>query len=614
MKRCLTIVTILHFIFLAGFGLATTLQVDASGNVVAETDRYLAHFENGVLAHFHNKLTQETYTHANMTSDSEDWGASETLFTTTQKRINHLVATKHLSPLEVRITYQEHGGTHHLFVGIDPVNDDLLIRQVGMIETGGAETLIWGLKNFSHAAADLILPVDGGVILNQGSRIKRIGERYPGGWEAQLAIFQGSNGGFFVRTDDRQFRFKEVTYERRGAHFSVGFISIAFAPFEKRQRLASATWRLNTYQGDWHVPALIYRNWMQAAFEPPDRKQMPAWVNDIECVIKIQGDLDFAILKKLNQLVDPSKTLIYLYNWHEDGVDPPYSTGNVQPDFPAFVKAAQRYGFKVMPHMSMIAIREAHPYYARFEKYQVRDPYTNERIGWRWNDPTYPFRPAYINQASLAFREMYVSEVKRIWDTYGIDAVQLDISTTVMNDNNGRIDGLTMAEGNIRLHQELRDAIPDIVMTGEHINEVSFLHESFADFWTVQVDQPHPITVFLFSPYVKLFGFIPNRPDYEETELHDTFFDEFIEFGFLPPLLIWDVEELDDTNVKAHELLALARHRQGYIFGDINKDGVVNVLDLVIVANGFGEVAPDINKDGVVNVLDLVLVSGAIGK
>ena len=44
---------------------------------------------------------------------------------------------------------------------------------------------------------------------------------------------------------------------------------------------------------------------------------------------------------------------------------------------------------------------------------------------------------------------------------------------------------------------------------------------------------------------------------------------------------------------------------------DVNADGVVNVLDLVIVANAFGEAAPDVNGDGTVNVLDLVRVANA---
>ena len=44
---------------------------------------------------------------------------------------------------------------------------------------------------------------------------------------------------------------------------------------------------------------------------------------------------------------------------------------------------------------------------------------------------------------------------------------------------------------------------------------------------------------------------------------------------------------------------------------DVNGDGIVNILDLVVVANAFGETTPDINADGTVNILDLVVVANA---
>ena len=46
---------------------------------------------------------------------------------------------------------------------------------------------------------------------------------------------------------------------------------------------------------------------------------------------------------------------------------------------------------------------------------------------------------------------------------------------------------------------------------------------------------------------------------------------------------------------------------------DINRDGVVNIQDLVIVAQAFGEAEPDLNGDGVVNIQDLVIVASAFG-
>ncbi|MYB01491.1 hypothetical protein F4X90_17725, partial [Candidatus Poribacteria bacterium] len=44
---------------------------------------------------------------------------------------------------------------------------------------------------------------------------------------------------------------------------------------------------------------------------------------------------------------------------------------------------------------------------------------------------------------------------------------------------------------------------------------------------------------------------------------------------------------------------------------DVNGDGTVNILDLVVVANAFGEAEPDLNGDGVVNIQDLVIVANA---
>lgn len=63
-------------------------------------------------------------------------------------------------------------------------------------------------------------------------------------------------------------------------------------------------------------------------------------------------------------------------------------------------------------------------------------------------------------------------------------------------------------------------------------------------------------------------------------------------------------------------------HGDSYtLLEDVNKDGVVNIQDLVLVAASFGqpgdrnaEQNPDVNRDGVVNVQDLVSVSNSLGK
>ena len=66
--------------------------------------------------------------------------------------------------------------------------------------------------------------------------------------------------------------------------------------------------------------------------------------------------------------------------------------------------------------------------------------------------------------------------------------------------------------------------------------------------------------------------------------------------------------------------VAQQRHRdildsRGYL--DVNNDGVVNIFDLVSVADHFEQTGPsiraDVNSDGVVDIYDLVLVASGIG-
>ena len=53
--------------------------------------------------------------------------------------------------------------------------------------------------------------------------------------------------------------------------------------------------------------------------------------------------------------------------------------------------------------------------------------------------------------------------------------------------------------------------------------------------------------------------------------------------------------------------------------GDVNQDGIVNVLDIILVAQNLGQKPPshtrvDVNKDGQVNILDLVSVAERLGE
>ena len=68
-------------------------------------------------------------------------------------------------------------------------------------------------------------------------------------------------------------------------------------------------------------------------------------------------------------------------------------------------------------------------------------------------------------------------------------------------------------------------------------------------------------------------------------------------------------------------LLVFGHSNLPTLLEDVNKDGVVNIQDLVIVAASLGqprdrnaEQDPDVNRDGIVNVLDLVRVGNSFGQ
>ena len=636
--KCVYIV-ILQFVLVAA-GLANTLTLNEQDEVFAETDRYHVRFEHGVLVHFHNKLTNETYTLPSQGSSNIQSGISiqheEGRYGREEPLNEHWdIETQRLSPLAIEIAYHNDykiDRTVRLGISIDPETQDLVIHQTGTSSIGGIVRVMWGCGYLNSQQVDVILPANGGQIINNATEFSRRGFAYPERWEAQLAILQGTRGGFFVRSTDTTYQFKGIWYTRSDEHFNIRFQTDNLAPFRDKNEITSVEWRLNAYRGDWEVPAEIYRNWMETAFQP---KQPPAWVKDIQLVLNYT-DLKKEILPLLASHVDPSTTLIHLINWlpwqgiNLDKVDTDleenYPEYTPKPEFGAFLEAAHAYGFRVQPHVHFNGVSPNHPLYPEFEKFQLRHAIRGGKLGWNWDNPTTKYRLAYINPASKEFREYLVAQLKKVTETYLIDAWHLDINHLVVN--SPPIDGLTPAEGNVLLHQELAAAMPGVVFGGEHLHEVTFSHVNLALRWNIPEDeQPHPISTFLFSPWTISYGHTSVQNPDLEPEFYQAFEEAYRVWDVLPALRIRGPWILDPGMTLT--LRKLKNINTGYFWdifsvedvhsqGDVNADGVVNVLDLVMVAQYIGTNKPsnpkvDVNADGVVNILDLTLIAQEIG-
>ncbi|MYA72022.1 hypothetical protein F4Y19_18485, partial [Candidatus Poribacteria bacterium] len=488
-------------------------------SIFVKTDAYEVQFIDGVITQLSNKLTQEVYT-LPLGGGNRPTGISgrsglltkngESFWTdrATVKKI------KKIAPLKAEIVCEHGQNEIRLFIAVDESTNDLLIEQEGTSDATGVYGIQWGCGNLNTKNLDLILPAQGGQVIDAASPTTSGSFDYPEHWEAQLAIIQAERGGFYVRGTDETFQFKALHYEKDIESFALNFETQNQAPFNALTSAKSVTWRLNTYAGDWRVPARQYRDWMEQTFNPRKLTEVPAWVSEIGLVVIYHGQ-EIALLEHLAAQIDPTRTLLYLTQWRKDDYDTNYPDYTASEGFGDFLDAARQHGFRVMLHTNFPGVAPYHPRYAQLQKYQFRDRWSGNPIGWFWDRIEEPGRHAFINPASSEFRKILVHQLTDVSQEYQVDAFHLDVSLIAKNDANGLIEGLNSAQGNVQLHTDLTEAMPQVVFGGEGLHEVTFCRESFAQRLIYSLDiKPHPISTFLFSPYTLRYGHLglPN-PD-----------------------------------------------------------------------------------------------------
>ena len=490
------------------FNLTTVFaQITIDGNTIhVETNNYKAQFDRGVITQLHNKLTHDTYTRPPQ-MDRGVGGETGIL------RTDRSVWTRDASTVETRAidthtaetVFRQHGDEIRIVIGIDPQTDDLLVSGDSVSDSPVVYGIQWGIGHLDLYNLDLILPSHGGRLIDATDALTNENFYYPHrDWAVQLAIIQAERGGFYVRGTDTTFQFKELNYQSDAGEFGLGFRTHNQAPWDTLTSATSVTWRLNTYVGDWCVPAQIYRDWMEEAFDPWRLSQVPAWADDIGLVV-LHSTLEKEMLKPLAELVDPTNTLLYLVDWHKNPHPINFPDYTPSEKFGDFVEEAHRLGYRVMPHVSLYDCSPSHPVYPEFQEFQYRLPWNGELTGWRWDQINAPDRYAYISLASSQWRNFLVQRFKTLYEKYNIDAFYLDVSHYVLNDANGLIEGLTSAEGNVLMHKQLAEAMPGVVFAGEEFHEVTFFRESFAK-RLLSDGTPHPISSFLFSPYIRPYA------------------------------------------------------------------------------------------------------------
>ena len=547
---------------------SVSAEITIDGEIVhVETNNYKVQFDRGVMSYIHNKRTAETYT----IPESNGIEAQTAIMG------RHAWTWASYSEVELGTTgghsatlfFRQGGNEITLTIEVEPTTGDLLIAGSGESDTFGVYGFQWGCDNIDINNLDFILPANGGQVITASTPFESKWYSYPASWEAQLAIFEGEQGGFFVRTADETFPYQQLIWEKNSGELAVNFQTHNQAPWDALNTVQSVVWRFNTYVGDYRVPARIHRYWMEEAFQPWRLADMPNWVEDIGLVIMVGSpdlmgrELDMA--SALAEEVDPSKTLLYLVDWCE------YRYATYLPDytpsegFGGFIKAVHEMGYRVMLHTNLVGMSTYHPLYPDFQAFQFRNPRDGRLMGWRWDELEEPRRHAWINNASSNFRDLLVSRLKQVWEEHGVDAFHLDISHVVTNDANGLIEGLNSQQGNVLMHKQLAEAMPGVVFSGEHLHEVTFFRESFAQRWKQwQGFTPHPISSFLFGPYTRPYGYLglPAVSGEQAAEYH-LYLDSYESWGVLPTLWSWDLQlHRRPYAPLTQEILAVARQWQ----------------------------------------------------
>ncbi|MGQ9729697.1 MAG: DUF6259 domain-containing protein [Candidatus Zipacnadales bacterium] len=430
---------------------------------------------------------------------------------------------------------------------VDAASGDLVLTQHATSPQEGVWGVEWSVVGIPLDMS-ILVPGYSGVKLTRGIPGSSYVFDYPMSWEAQLVIVEGAGRGFYVWAEDAELRFKRLTVTRTTNGWQLAFMTINYAPFERLTECASVTWRLNTYEGDWRVPARRYRDWMVAHLHPtPLAEQRPAWVKDIRCVV-IMG-MEVEIIESLAKRLDPQQTLLYIPSWRKAGYDRDYPTYD-EPfeQWEPFVKRAHALGYRVMPHVNYFGVDPLNELYAQFEPYQCRSAWgDHEKLWWLWQraDPIIKF--AYINPAYKPWRDLFVARMKELCERYEVDALHLDQTLCIFNDYNGLIDGLSMAQGNLALHRELREALPEVALSGEGLNEITSCYEAFAQrhVWGINhsegtwsrkyLEAAHPISSYLLRPHTIIYGYLGCAPP-TNGQLYAAWNEAYRHWGVIPTL------------------------------------------------------------------------------
>ncbi len=477
------------------------------------------------------------------------------------------VVVRKLSDLAACIEVQGDETRRALFVSVDLKNGDLRITPDGLSDRRGLRAVRWTVP--MHPEATVILPVVNGLQFNaQQPHPGTDRLRWPVEWNAQLAIARLDGWSMMIHCEDHLARFKALQLIRQGTRTELGFESESPGPLWDNRTAGGIEWRINVYRGDWTVPAMRYREWMEKTYDlAAKRVHRPDWVAKVSLAVCCWTGLNESILDALATAHPPEQTIIHYAFWRTDKYDHYYPDYTPSEEALEFMAKAKRMGFHVMPHFNFFAVDCKHPLYQQLRDFQYRTVDRNVPEGWFWPPDTYDYtRMAYIHPGLGYWRRILIDRVIKACARVDTDFAYLDQTLWTANTDNGVVQGLNTVQGLRQLHEEFAAAAPHLVLAGEGYDEISFQRQSFAfghiyqgfgELEQKHIEAAHPINSFLWDKHTRLIGYNHPQPGQKGFEMGVEIYERM---NAMPTIITNKPEDILNMTPMVRRIFERAKH------------------------------------------------------
>jgi hypothetical protein len=551
------------------------------GRVRVETATLAATLDEGSLTSLRSRRTGEEM----LASRARPGAAVDLVFRGGERvavgtsRFGRTVA-RSLSDRRAEVVVEGWDGDAVVAVGADPETGDLVLEPSAFSSRPGLRACRYWIEGV-RSGLRLVAPFFQGVSLELEDPLLRDSHwAWPMFWEAGLAILQGGSSGFWVHARDVRFRYKALHVGAPSEPRALGLDSEAYGPIDDNLAAGGLAWRLNVFEGDWTVPAGLYRDWLWRAYglEARQRERRP-WVPDVALAVSwCPGDV--AVLEALARRVPPGRVLLHYPDWRTDAYDENYPTYVASEKGRAFVARARALGFRVMPHFNSVDMDPSNPVCARVRDFQYRDIETKRVQGWAWYEDRVLGVPesngtrmrhrdkkvmVKIHPGLSLWRSILGDAILEAARPLDLETVFVDVTLVTQNLHNGLVEGTTSTEGMRKLIDHVAGLGKGLVVGGEGLNEVTAQGLSFAQAHLFRSWQENgaglertggcALNDFLFGRLCRTIGYSALSGKTEAEQLRMRIHEEH---GAIPTITIDGADEILRPNPAVERVLARA--------------------------------------------------------